>query len=250
MDIVVCVKRVPDSETKIKIASDNTTMDTAGVQYVLNPYDEIAVEQALLTKEKHGGEVTILCLGPKESAQTIRKALAMGADKGVLLVDPSDGTRDQLGVAEALAAKLKDMKFDICFFGRSAIDDQSASVGPMVAQIIELPCVTDISTFETADEKAKTERSIEGGREIIETVLPALFTCQKGLAEPRLAALRGIMLAKKKPLEEKEAAPWESGMSVVSMVYPPERKGGEILGQGTEPVGILVKKLKEEQGII
>jgi electron transfer flavoprotein beta subunit len=250
MDIIVCVKRVPDSETKIKIAPDNTSIDASGVQYIPNPYDEIAVEQALRLKESEGGEVTILSLGPADAGQTIRKALAMGADKGILLIDPSDGKRDQIGIAEAMAEELKNRKFDILLLGRSAIDDQSASVGPMVAQMLGLPCVTDISTFKLEGGKAITERAFEGGREIIETTLPAVFTCQKGLAEARLAALKGIMLAKKKPLEEKKIPEYQSGMKVVNMVYPPQRKGGQIVGKGTEGISPLIKKLREERGII
>jgi electron transfer flavoprotein beta subunit len=250
MNIFVCVKRVPDSETKVKIASDGRSLDPAGVQYVLNPYDEIAIEQALKIKEDKGGEVTVLCLGPKESATTIRKALAMGADKGVLLVDPSGGERDTLGVAEALAEELKTREFDLCIFGRSAIDDQSAQVGPMVAQLIGMPCVTDIGTFAFEGDKVVCERAIEGGREVVETSMPALLTCQKGLAEPRLAALRGIMLAKKKPLEEKEIPAYEPGVRVAEMAYPPERKAGEIIGAGVEAVGTLITKLKDDQGII
>lgn len=250
MDIIVCVKRVPDSETKVKIAADKTSIDPAGVQYVLNPYDEIAVEQALQIKEKHGGEVTILSVGPKDSAAIIRKALAMGADKGVLLVDPIYETRDTLGVAEALAEELAGTKFDVCLFGRSAIDDQSAQVGPMVGRILDMPCVTDISTFALEGETATTERAIEGGKEVIETKLPALFTCQKGLVEPRLAALKGIMLAKKKPLEEKEIGSAQPATRIVEMIYPPERKGGEIIGEGKEAVAALITKLKEDQGII
>ena len=250
MDVIVCVKRVPDSETKIKIAPDNVSIDTAGVQYILNPYDEIAIEQALRIKESAGGEVTVLSLGPSDSATTIRKALAMGADRGILLLDPSDGKRDQLGVAEALAEELKTRKFDVLFFGRSAIDDQSASVGPMTAQMLGLPCISDISTFKLDGNKAITERAFEGGREVIETALPGVFTCQKGLAEARLAALKGIMLAKKKPLEEKKIPEYKSGIKVVNMVYPPQRKGGQIVGKGVEGISPLITKLRVDRGII
>src|SRR2546428_14081148 len=147
MKIAVCIKRVPDSETRVKIAPDGKSLDEAGVKFVLNPYDEFAVEEALRRKEKAppgAGEVAVFCLGPTAAQETIRTALAMGADRGVLLsVDriPSDG----LEAAKALAAELKGGGYDLILFGKMAIDDYNHQVGPMVAELLDLPCVTTVA---------------------------------------------------------------------------------------------------------
>ena len=195
MKIAVCIKRVPDSETRVKIAPDGKSLDEAGVKFILNPYDEYAVEEALRRKEQAGaGEVVVLSLGPAAAQETIRTALAMGADRGVLLqVErvPADG----LVVARALAAELKDGAFDLILFGKMAIDDGNHQVGPMVAELLGLPCVTSVAHLEIADGKGVAEREIEGGIEVCEFPLPAVLTVDKGLNEPRYPALKGIMAA-------------------------------------------------------
>ncbi len=200
MKIAVCIKRVPDSETRVKIAPDGKSLDEAGVKFVLNPYDEFAVEEALRRREQAGaGEVAVFSLGPAAAQETIRMALAMGADRGVLLqVDGIPG--DGLVVARALAAALKDGGFDLVLFGKLAIDDYNHQVGPMVAELLGLPCVTAVSHLEIADGKGVAEREIEGGVEVCEFPLPAVLTVDKGLNEPRYPALKGIMAAKKKPI--------------------------------------------------
>jgi electron transfer flavoprotein beta subunit len=250
MKVAVCTKRVPDSETRVKIAPDGKSLDEAGVKFVLNPYDEFAVEEALRRKEQAGaGEVVVLTLGPAATQETIRTALAMGADRGVLLqVEriPADG----LVVARALAAELKDAGFDIILFGKMAIDDYNHQVGPMVAELLGLPCVTSVAHLELADGKGVAEREIEGGIEVCEFPLPAVLTVDKGLNEPRYPALKGIMAAKKKPMEVKPTALAAGGIEVVALTPPPERKEGRIVGEGPAAVHELVRLLREEAKVL
>jgi len=174
MNIAVCIKRVPDSETRVKIASDGKSLDEAGVKFVLNPYDEFAVEEALQRKEKAGaGEVAVICLGPAAAQETIRTALAMGADRGVLLQSdaiPADG----FVTAQALAAELKAGSWDLILFGKIAIDDYNHQVGPMVAELLGVPCVTAVAHLEIDHTKGRgvAEREIEGGIEVVALTPP------------------------------------------------------------------------------
>ncbi len=248
MNTLVCAKRVPDTATKIKIGGDSRTIDEAGIQWIINPYDEFAIEEALRLKEKAGkGEVTVLTIGPADAGQTIRSALAMGADKGIHLKDDAKN-RDPSAIARAIARTVQEMaaKPDLILFGRQAVDDQSLTVGPMVATLLELPCVTDVVKLEMADGKATVSREIEGGHEIVEVDLPAVLSTNKGLNEPRYASLKGIMAAKKKPIETRDAAVPEDRVTVRKMDYPPERKGGRVVGTGVEAVPELVRLLREE----
>jgi len=210
MKIGVLVKQVPDTETKIRIGADGTDIVREGVKLVMNPYDEFAVEQALQIKEKLGGapEVTVLSLGGAAAAETVRTALAMGADRGVHLRDEAFEGGDALATARVLAAALRAENFDLVFSGKMAIDDNASTVPTAVAEMLELPHVNMVHAFElAADAKSATvRRRVDGGEEIVECALPALFSCEKGLNEPRYASLTGIMKAKKKPIEEKNAA--------------------------------------------
>ena len=249
MKIAVCIKRVADSETRVKIAADGKSLDEAGVKFILNPYDEFAVEEALQRKEKAGsGEVVVIACGSQSAQETIRTALAMGADRGVLLEGavPADG----LAVARALAAELKDGGYDLILFGKMAIDDYNHQVGPMTAELLGLPCVTCVAHLDLADGKGTAEREVEGGMEEVEFPLPAVLTTDKGLNEPRYPALKGIMAAKKKPLEVKPAALGVPGLEVLAMTPPPERKEGRIVGEGAAAVPALIKVLREEAKVL
>ncbi len=250
MKIAVCVKRVPDSETRVKIAADGKSLDEAGVKFVLNPYDEFAVEEALRRKEKAGtGEVAVLCLGPAAAQETIRTALAMGADRGILLqtdkipVDPFE-------TARLIAAELKSATWDLILFGRMAIDDYSHQVGPLVAELLGLPCVTTVSHLDIDGTTGVAEREIEGGIEVVEFSLPAVLTADKGLNEPRYPALKGIMAAKKKPLEVKPVQPAAGSFEVTALTPPPVRNEGKIVGEGAAAVGELVRLLREEAKVL
>jgi electron transfer flavoprotein beta subunit len=250
MKIAVCIKRVPDSETRVKIAADGKSLDEAGVKFILNPYDEFAVEEALRRRENAGpGEVAVIALGPSAAQETIRTALAMGADRGVLLqadAAPADG----FVTARALAAELQSGGWDLILFGKMAIDDYNHQVGPMVAELLGLPCVTTVAHLEIADGKGTAEREIEGGVEVVEFPLPAVLTCDKGLNEPRYPALKGIMAAKKKPLEVKPAALAAGGAEVLGLTPPPERKEGRVVGEGAAAVPELMRLLREEAKVL
>ena len=250
MKIAVCVKRVPDTEARIKIAADGKTIDESGVKFVLNPYDEFAVEEALRLKEKGGaGEVVIVTVGGDASQETIRTALAMGADRGVLL--KADAVPlDPLPVARALAGELREGGYDLILFGKQAVDDSSHAVGVMVAELLGLPAVGAVAKLELGDGKGTAEREIEGGVEVVAFALPAVLTAEKGLNEPRYPALKGIMAAKKKPLETKPAQLGDVGLEVLGLAYPPERQAGRIVGEGVEAVSALIDALRTEAKVL
>jgi electron transfer flavoprotein beta subunit len=248
--IAVCIKRVADSETRVKVAADGKSLDEAGVKFILNPYDEFAVEEALQRKEKAGaGEVAILSLGGASSQETIRTALAMGADRGILLQTdkvPADGFE----TAKAIAAELKDGGWDLVLFGKVAIDDYNHQVGPMVAELMGLPCVTAVAHLTIENGKATAEREIEGAIEVVECSLPAVITTDKGINEPRYPALKGIMAAKKKPLDVKPVTISAGSIEVLAMTPPPERKEGKIVGEGAAAVPELIRLLREEAKVL
>lgn len=249
MKIVVCVSHVPDTATRVKVGSDGKTIDTAGVTYTINPYDEYAVEEALKTKEKLGvGEVVVITLGSESSKETIRKALAMGADSAVLLKDES--SRDSIGIAKALAEEIKLQESKLIFMGKQSVDYDSSIVGQLTAELLGYNCVSVCVKLDLDGDKIIAEREIEGGREVVETSLPAIITCQKGLNEPRYASLKGIMAAKKKTIEEKPAAPFTPTSEIVGMYLPAGKQPGRILGSDASAVPELVRLLKEEAKVI
>jgi len=250
MNIAVCIKRVPDSETRVKIANDGKSLDAAGVKFVMNPYDEFAVEEALRRKEKAGtGEVAVLCLGPAAAQETIRTALAMGADRGILL-QTDHIPADAIEVARTIAAELKSKSWDLILFGRMAIDDYNHQVGPLVAELLGLPCVTAVAHLEIEGAKGVAEREIEGGIEVVEFPLPAVLTVDKGLNEPRYPALKGIMAAKKKPLDVKPVQLGTGSFEIIALTPPPDRKEGRIVGEGAGAVPELIRVLREEAKVL
>ena len=250
MKIAVCIKRVPDSETRVKVAADGKSLDEAGVKFVMNPYDEFAVEEALRRKEKAGaGEVVVLCLGPATAQETIRTALAMGADRGILL-QADKIPADSFEVAKLIAAELKSTSWDLILFGRMAIDDYNHQVGTLVAELLGLPSVSAVSHLDIDGTKGVAEREIEGGIEVVEFPLPAVVTADKGLNEPRYPALKGIMAAKKKPLEVKPVQAGAGALEVMGLTPPAERKEGKIVGEGAAAVGELVRLLREEAKVL
>lgn len=245
MNILVCIKQVPDTETRIKIGADKKSIDPTDINWILNPYDEYAVEEALRIKEKQGNTtVTVISVGPERTTSALRSALAMGADEAVLV--KTDQTVDALATAKALAAVIREMPHDLILAGKQGVDDDNLQVAPMVAELLNLPCVTYISELKLENGKATVKREVEGGLEIVETTLPALFTAEKGLNEPRYPALRGIMMAKKKTIVEKQVAIDSPKIQIVNIEYPPTRKGGRIVGQGVDAVPELVRLLREE----
>ncbi len=246
----VCVKQVPDTETRVKVAADGRNLDPAGVTWVLNPYDEYAVEQALRVREQQGGgEVVALTVGGAGAQTTLRNVLALGADRAIHLRTDLPAP-DPLAVARALVAELKALGAGIVWFGKQAVDDDQAQVGPMVAELLGLPCATLVAAFALEGERVTAEREIEGGREVVELAVPCVLTAEKGLNEPRYASLKGIMAAKKKPIEEKPARLGEPNLEVLALELPPPRAAGRIVGQGVDAVPELIRVLREEAKVI
>ena len=248
MKIAVCVSHVPDTATKIKISPDEKTIDSSGVTYIINPYDEFAVEEALKTKEKFDCEVVAISVGSGNNKETIRKALAMGVDKGVLLKD--ENTRDSFAVAKALADEIKSQGCDLVFMGKQSVDYDNSIVGQLTAELLDYSCITVVVDFKIENDKIVAESEIEGGKEVVETHLPAVITTQKGLNEPRYASLKGIMAAKKKVIEEKPAAASDNLTEVLKLKKPPIKQPGRILGTDSSAVPELVKLLREEAKIL
>ncbi len=247
---VVCVKQVADTETRVKVGADGRSLDPGGVTWILNPYDEFAVEQALRIRDKLGaGEVVAVSLGGAAAVTTLRNALAMGADRAIHLKTETRAP-DGLAVARALAAEIAPLKPDIVWLGRQAVDDDAAQVGPMLGELLGLPCVTVVAGFELDGARATVEREVEAGREVVEVELPAIFTSDKGLNEPRYASLKGIMAAKKKTIDEKPAALGEPNLEVLALALPASRSAGRVVGQGVEAVPELVRLLREEAKVI
>jgi electron transfer flavoprotein beta subunit len=248
MKLAVCINHVPDTAAKINIASDGKNIDKTGITFILNPYDEYAIEECLRLKEKNTGEVIALSLGGDSHKETLRKALAMGVDKAVLLKD--DSLRDSSAVARALADYLKEISADVIFFGKQSVDSDDAAVGTMVAEMLGLPSVSVAVKLEIANGTAIVEREIEGGKEKVQTTLPAVFTAQKGLNEPRYPSLKGIMSAKSKPIEEKIPTPSQMKTEVLVMRKPPLKNAGKIVGTDRSAVPELVRLLHEEARVI
>jgi electron transfer flavoprotein beta subunit len=248
--IAVCIKRVPDTEMRFAIASDGKSLDPAGLKFDISDFDGYAVEVALRLNEQHGpGEVVVVALGPDALQETLRKALSMGVDRGVhLQADPVPF--DGLAIAGALAAELKGQGFDLILFGRVATDTGNGTVGPMAAQLMDLPCVTAIAKLDIAACNGTAQRELEGATETVGFPLPAVLTIDEGIARPRLPSLKGIMAAKKKPIESRPAQLGPVHLTVEKLEFPPERAAGRIVGEGPEAVAELIRLLHEEAKVL
>ncbi len=249
MKIAVCIKRVPDMEMRFSIAGDRKSLEPTGLKYEMGDFDGYALEVGLQLAEKQGGEVVVLALGPDAVQETLRKGLAMGAARAVQL-KADDVPFDGLAIAQALAGELKDGGYDLVLFGRMATDSANGTVGPMTAELLGLPCVTAISHLEIANGRGTARRELEGSAETMEFPLPAVLTIDEGIARPRLASLKGIMAAKKKPLEVKPAQLGEARLVVEAMALPPDRPPGRIIGEGADAVPELLKLLQNEAKVL
>ncbi len=216
---------------------------------MINPYEEYALEAGVQLKEKHGGEVTILTLGPEKSSQIITKALALGGDRAIHLRS-ENFPDDPSCIARALAEELKSTQFDVVLFGKKGVDDDNQQVGQMVAELLGVPCVTQIVNLQVANGKAVARREVEGGSLVVETALPAVFTGEKDLAAPRYASLRELVAARKKPVTVKEPKPQLTTLETIAVQYPPPRPPGKIVGKGVDAVPKLVQLLHEEAKVI
>jgi electron transfer flavoprotein beta subunit len=247
LNIAVCINQVPDTATRIKIAADNKSIETADVNFVINPYDEFALEEGLKLKEKFAGStVTVFTIGTDAAQPNIRKALSMGIDKAVLIKDAA--VTDALGVAQTLTAAVKEhfgSVPDVTLFGKESTDFNDAQVGPMVAELLGVAGVTVVVKFETDGTTATIEREIEGGKEIIETTLPLVITTQKGLNTPRIPSMKGIMASKSKPIETKTLS--VAGTAVTHLTKlspPPQKQAGKLASTAAELVGLLHTEAK------
>ncbi len=250
MNIAVCLKRVPDMEVRFSIAPDHKSLEQSGLKYDMSDFDGYALELALQLVEKRGtGEVVLVSLGPDGVQETLRKGLAMGATRAVQL-QAAEMPVDGLAIARALAAELRAGGYDLILFGRMATDTASGTVGPMVAELLGLPCVTAISRLEIAEGRGTARRDLEGAAETVQFPLPAVLSIDEGIARPRLATLKGIMAAKKKPLEVKPVALGEVRLTVEAMTLPPERSGPRFVGQGSDAVPELVRRLRTEAKVL
>ncbi len=250
MKIAVCIKRVPDMDVKFKIAPSGTAVDETGLKFDMSDFDGYAAEAAIQIKEKlNAGEVTVVALGPDAVQETLRKALSMGADNAVQLkADPVPA--DPWAIAEALAAELRNGGYDLVLFGRMSLDAANQSVAPMVAALLDRPCVTAVSQLDVSGGRVKARRELEGGAELVEAPLPAVVSIDEGVARPRYPSLKGIMAAKKKPLDSKPAQLGAVRLTRTAANLPPERAAGRIIGEGAAAVPELVSLLRTEAKVL
>lgn len=248
MNILVCISQVPDTTTKIAIAGSGLTIDPAGVKFILNPYDEYAIEEGLRIREKNGGTVTAITVGGDSSKEILRTALAMGVDKAVLVKD--DTKSDSFAVAENIANYAKGISPDIIILGRQSIDFDSFQMSPTLAELLSMPSVSMVSKLDINGTNVDMERDIEGGKEQLESVLPLVISVQKGINDPRYPKLPDIMKAKSKPIEE--VAPFSSGSRVetIGMSLPNNKRVGKILGDTDAELEEFVRLLHEEAKVI
>jgi len=248
--IAVCIKRVPEMDVRFKIAPGGMGVDETGLKWDMSDFDGYAVEAALQMTEKLGtGEVVVISLGPDAAQETLRKALSMGATRAVHL--KADRIPfDNFAIAKALAAELQGGGYDLILFGKMAIDSSNGAVGPMTAELLGVPCVTAVSRLEVANGKGNARRELEGAAELVEFPLPAAVTIDEGVARPRYPSLKGIMAAKKKPLEVKPAQLGDVRLTVTTMALPPERPAGRIIGEGVAAVPELIRLLQTEAKVL
>ncbi len=260
MNIVVCVKQVPDTEIRIPVQGGRIVEEEIK-QYVVNPYDEFAIEEALRIKERFGeGKVTLITVGPERAREALLTGLAMGADEAIHINDPALEGLDAFATARVLATAIKKIPYDLILCGKQAVDQDNAQIGIALAELLDLPHVSVVTKLEIAEDKktAKAEREVEGGKEVVETTLPAVITAQKGLNEPRYPSFKGIRMARQKPytvwtladlgLKPEDVAPQTE---VVVINPPPERKAGRIIqGDPETAVKELVRLLREEAKVI
>lgn len=250
MHVVVCAKRVPSTTANIRPSADGTGIDPSGVEFILSPYDEMALEKAVQLKEAGAVErVTVLTLGPAAATKDVRKALAIGADDAVLLTDEAS-FRDPASTAAALADAVRELGADVVFAGWKAIDDDSSAVGALIAERLGFAYASFAVSIEATDGGLEVQREVEGATQVLRVPTPCVVTAQKGLAEARFASLKGIMKAKRKPLDQRAPTDTEEPSSLVALTPPPARPPGRIVGEGADAVPALVEALRNEAHVL
>jgi electron transfer flavoprotein beta subunit len=249
------VASVPDTASVIKIGGDGKQIDETGIKWIVSPYDEYALEEAIKTTEEKGGEVTAITYGPARAEAALRDCLARGAHKAVHVIGGEATLGDSFTIAKVLAAVIKDREYDMVLCGIKGVGTDCGQVGPMLAELLDLPHVTNVTKLQLGDGTLTAERDVEGGKEVVESPMPSLLTAQKGLNEPRYAALKGIMAAKRKPVEKIEVGSLgvEEGADpfyvVRSLELPPPKEAGKVIPGEDDPQAAaqeLVKLLHEE----
>ena len=261
MNSLVAIAYVPDTESRIKVAADGRSVDETDIKWIVSPYDEFALEEALKIKEAAGaGNVTVVSVGPERAKTGLRECLARGADDAVWVDTGDSRYLDALAIAKAMAAVAKEGKHDFLWFGQKGVGWDESLVGPMVAELLDLPHVGNVVELEVAAGKVTAHREIEGAHEVVESGLPVVLTAQKGLNEPRYASLKGIMGAKKKPIAEKkladlgvpEADPAGAKVRWRKLELPPPRQACKLI-PADDPAAAakeLVRLLREEAKVL
>jgi len=263
MNSIVCIAYVPDTETKIRIGADGRSIDESDVKWIISPYDEYALEEALKTRESKGsGTVTVVSIGPERAKTGLREALARGADEAIWIAQ-QDPEMDAFAAAKNLAAVIKELPHNLVWFGQKGVGGDESIVGPMVAEFLGLPHVGSIVRFEIAEGKVVCDREIEGAHEHVECTIPCVLTTQKGLNDPRYASLKGIMAAKKKSIAERAAVAHPARVRTLHLDLPPAGKachfvpGGDpkasAEGAASDPAAAareLARLLREEAKVI
>jgi len=262
MNVVVCIKQVPSSEARIQVGKDGQSIDRTDVELVVNPYDEYAIEEGLRTREKFGGTLTVITVGPTKAEEALRTSLALGADRALIIKDGSLTGGDSYGLARILAGAIRPLGADLVLCGKVSIDVENHGVGVALAEVLGLPHVSVLSKVEWVDEKhLRAHREIEGGTEVLEVELPAVLTANKGLNEPRYPSLPGIMKAKRKPIDELGASalgldPGTVGQAaarieVTALVPPPMKtEGKRWTGEPRQAVVEVLQALREEKKLL
>ncbi|HRU51483.1 MAG TPA: electron transfer flavoprotein subunit beta/FixA family protein [Planctomycetota bacterium] len=248
MKIIVCIKRVPDTAVKINIAADGKNIDKKDLEYVMGPYDEIAMEHAVRAKEKETGEVIALSLGSQDSEKELRKCLAMGADRAILLQTDVE-TTDSFQIAQAISKAIQNEQPDIILFGIKSVDTDNAQVPGMVASLLDIPYITTVVQWEKKENTILAESEVEGGHLEIESSLPCVLSIQKSNIEPRICNLLAIRKAKQKKLDIIPVT-ISSETTTIKLELPPKRTAGKIVGTGADAVPELIRLLKEEAQVI
>jgi electron transfer flavoprotein beta subunit len=248
MNILVCVSRVPDTATRILVGGDGKTIDKNGVKYIVNPYDEFALEEALRLREKNGGTVTAVTVGTEAATDILRTALAMGVDKAILV--KGDEPTDSYYVAYNLAKIAKEINPDLILMGRQSIDFDSFQMPSMLAEMLSLPSVSVVSALRVEDGKITAERDIEGGKETVVCSMPCVVSAQKGLNEPRYPKLPDIMKAKSKPIDTRDAEKTPAKTTVLGMEIPSKARAGKVFEATDANIDEVVRLLKDEAKVI
>ncbi len=248
MNILVCISQVPDTTAKIQVSGDGKSIEKTGIKFILNPYDEFAIEEGLRLRERFGGTVIALTVGSETSKEILRTALAMGVDKAGIV--KTDDILDSYNVAENIAGYAKSISPDLVIFGRQSIDFDSSGMAPMVAEMLDLPSISVVSSWNIENNVITAERDIEGGKEVLTCSIPCVISAQKGLNDPRYPKLPDIMKAKSKPIEEIASCHGSALVSLTSMVLPSSKRVGMIVGDSEAEIASVVTALHEQAKVI